>query len=149
MTDVEPSRVSSRDVPRQAHPGRWPRRRIIWSCQADRGPLLTRYSLVESRRLGIYLHRLHVSDEDRALHDHPWSFLSWLIGGGYYEHTAEGRFWRRRFSLLWRPAEWRHRLELRRPTWTLVIRGSRRRRWGFVIAGRWVGWQAYGTQWCD
>lgn len=128
----------------------WPRKRVIMSCQRDRGPLLIRYFLLRTRWLSIYLHHLVASDEDRALHDHPWSFLTFLLTGGYYEYTEDGRFWRRQFSALYRPAEWAHRLELTRPVWTLVFRWSRRREWGFwqPLVG-WVQWQIYGKEWCD
>lgn len=135
----------------------WPRRRVIWSCTAARGPLVTRYFLLQTARLGIYLHRLHVSDEDRALHDHPWAFVSILLSGGYWEHvpaaggdpTATRRYWRRRFSVLYRPARWAHRLELVRPTWTLVVRFRRERMWGFFTPSGWRDWIAYGKEWCD
>ena len=141
--------LSPRDRSRQPAPWGWPPRRVIWSCRSARGPLLTRYYLILTRRVAVYLHHLHVSDEDRALHDHPWSFVTWLIGGGYYEHTPAGRCWRRRGSVLWRPAESRHRLELTRPTWTLVVRFRRRREWGFWLPSGWMDWKTYGTAWCD
>lgn len=138
----------------------WPKRRVIWSCEASRGPLLTRYFLINTPRVALYLHHLHASDEDRALHDHPWSFITFLISGGYFEHYAVPgmtndhsrlvvRSWRRRFSVLWRPAEWQHRLELVKPTWTLVLRFRRRRQWGFITSGGWRDWISYGKEWCD
>lgn len=127
----------------------WPKRRVIWSCTATRGPLLTRYFLLKTRWLSIYLHHLQASDEDRALHDHPWSFVTFLLSGGYYEHTETATTWRRRFSLLYRPAEWRHRLSLVRPTWTLVVHGPRRRQWGFWTASGFLDWIRYGKEWCD
>jgi hypothetical protein len=129
--------------------GKWPRRRVIWSCGQAKGPLLTRYFLWHGHRLGIFLHHLHASDEDRALHDHPWSFLTCLLSGGYFEWTPAGRSWRRRFSILYRPAEWQHRLELVRPVWTLVVRFRRRRPWGFITPTGWQEWRAYGKDWCD
>lgn len=128
---------------------RWPRKRTIWSCQAERGPLLIRYFLFVTAPLSIYLHCLVTSDEDRALHDHPWSFVTLLFHRGYWEHTPEGRFWRRRWSVLWRAAEWQHRIEVDRPTWTLVFRFRRRRMWGFITPKGWQEWKAYGREWCD
>lgn len=140
------SQVGSRKQPKQ---GWWPQRRTIWSCQAARGPLLTRYYLIETRWFAIYLHHLHASDEDRALHDHPWAFWTFLFSRGYYEWTPTGRYWRRRFSLLRRPALWAHRLELLRPTWTLILRGPYVREWGFHTATGWQPWAAYGEEYCD
>jgi len=129
----------------------WPRRRMIMSCDASKGPLLTRYYLIgsSSSRYALYLHHLHVSDEERALHDHPFGFVTFLLSSGYWEITPWGRHWRRRFSLLYRHAEWAHRLELVRPTWTLVLRLRRVREWGFYTPGGWQDWVAYGKEWCD
>jgi hypothetical protein len=36
---------------------------------------------------GVKLHHILRSDDDRDLHDHPWSFLSIVLKGGYWEHT--------------------------------------------------------------
>ena len=38
----------------------------------------------------LYLHEFSRSDDDRALHDHPWLFnLSVLLSGTYVEHTID------------------------------------------------------------
>lgn len=152
MVERRPDGGSYFDQPTSA---RWPRKRVIWSCTASRGPLLTRYYLVQTALFSIYLHHLHTSDEDRALHDHPWSFVTFLLSGGYFEHVpseqvmGSKRVWRRRFSVLYRPAEWRHRLELVKPTWTLVLHWRRRRKWGFITMNGWQHWKDYGQEWCD
>jgi len=36
-----------------------------------------------------YLHHVLRSDDDTALHDHPWWNFSIVLSGGYYEHTIE------------------------------------------------------------
>lgn len=149
MKERHPDGGSFHDQPKFG----WPTRRVIWSCTADRGPLLTRYYLIDTRWFCLYLHHLHASDEDRALHDHPWAFITFLFHGGYWEwvETMAGqrRVWRRRFSVLFRPAAWRHRLELERPTWTLVLRSRRLREWGFITNRGWMHWKAYGREFCD
>lgn len=140
-------------------------KRVIMSCTEERGPLLTRYHLIRTRWFGLYLHHLHTSDEDRALHDHPWTFATVLLSGGYFEHVQEhtyqlrdcrwtrvpctSRYWRPRFSVLWRPAEFAHRLELVSPVWTLVLRFRVRRDWGFFTPGGWLHWRAYSDKFCD
>lgn len=101
------------------------------------------------------------SDEDRALHDHPWSFLSIILRGGYFEisetfegkkttlvrngfafmRTEEGRLtiqWPKNLSA-YRPATYRHRVKLisfdetsqEVPCWTLIVTGPHVREWGF------------------
>jgi hypothetical protein len=136
--------------------GYWPKKRVIWACDWMRGKLLTRYFLLRTPVFAVYLHHLHVSDEDRALHDHPWSFVTFLLSSGYYEWTPVGqgvgavvRTWRRRFSVLYRPATWQHRLELVKPTWTLVLRFRTVRDWGFITPDGWLDWRSYGKRWCD
>ena len=135
------------------------RRRVITDpCYPEGGPLLTRYYLFDSPFVALYLHHFHRSDNDRHVHDHPWSFLTFLFSGGYWEHvpkfaeTPEGeqvRLYRRRFSLLWRPAEWRHWVEIERPVWTLVLRFRRRRMWGFWTERGWLDWKTYDRDYCE
>jgi len=33
----------------------------------------------------VRIHRIKKSDDDRALHDHPWRFVTVILKGGYYE----------------------------------------------------------------
>jgi len=128
----------------QAIANRFPHRVIGWDVPA--GPLLIRYFLFRADRFAVYLHRLCRSDEDRALHDHPWSFISIILTAGYIEHTPQGPRRHRPGSVLIRPAEWQHRLELARPAWTLVLRFRRRREWGFICPSGWVAWHIFDRQ---
>lgn len=120
-------------------------------------PLLIRYTLFRVPAFGIYLHRFIRSDYDRALHDHPWPFVSILLRGGYTEvhnQTIDGKETKvlhRRGTVLVRPAEWKHRVELswdldNTPTWTLVLVGRRQRQWGFWIDGKWCWWQKHDPE---
>jgi len=104
---------------------------------------LTRVVLFRCSRLKVYLHKIHQSDHDRALHDHPWPFISLLLWGSYQEDThpepKPGIFntrirLRRRIRFLnirLRP-DAPHRLELDRgKVYTLVFGGRKVREWGF------------------
>jgi hypothetical protein len=117
----------------------------------------------------IYFHRVLRSDEDRALHDHPWWNFSIVLHGGYYEHTiAAGGVHAKTFypagSVRFRPSgSFAHRLELERysdqhpapglrgqekPVLTIFITGPTLRRWGFHHPEQWV--DAYDwDQFCD
>lgn len=77
---------------------------IAGDCVEQRGPLMTRWMLYKGKSFNVCIHRFHRSDMDRAFHDHPWHFCAVLLTGGYREHTPQGSFWRRRFSVLLRPA---------------------------------------------
>lgn len=78
-----------------------------------------------------------------VFHDHPWSFLTLILAGGYREHTPRGVTFHGPGELLHRPTPWLHRLELDRPAWTLVFVGPRKRRWGFQTVTGWVHWKDF------
>jgi hypothetical protein len=127
------------------------------------GAYLRRWWLIPRNPIfNVYLHHFLRDDDDRALHDHPWPWASFLLRGSYIEHTiAAGGIHRRRrrnagsikLSTPWRA----HRVELlpalgvvhvvnlsdisrrwRIPCWTLFITGPRLRIWGFHCTER--GW---------
>lgn len=114
-------------------------------------PLMWRYILLRTPWFGIYLHHFLRSDYDRALHDHPWSFVSIILRGGYWEahdQTIDGSMrieWRAPGRVLLRPAEWRHRVILDdgATSWSLVIVGSRERKWGFFLPTGWCWWRKH------
>lgn len=90
----------------------------------------------------VRLHHILRSDDDRALHDHPWAFVSIILRGFYTELrlTAPRIVTARTYtegSILFRPARTYHRLILPRgPVWTLVIVGPKVQEWGFMVRGR-------------
>ena len=48
-------------------------------------PYLIRWWVIPRNRwFNIYLHEIRRSDDDRALHDHPWLNCSILLHGGYF-----------------------------------------------------------------
>lgn len=114
----------------------------------------------------IYFHIIRRSDEDRALHDHPWWNFSIVLEGGYYEHciNAGGVHTKTHYTAgavrFRRAGTFAHRLELERypegklfggeekPVLTIFITGPTLRRWGFHHPERWV--DAYEwDQFCD
>lgn len=87
---------------------------------------------------GDYLHLILRSDDDRALHDHPWINLSVLLSGYYVEHSILAGGINRRVrrdagDLKLRLPSAAHRLEVEEGAacWTLFITGPRLRPWGF------------------
>ena len=93
----------------------------------------------------VYLHEILHSDDDRALHDHPWANTSYLIEGSYIEHTPDGRFVREAGSIVHRKAEASHRLEVPAEgrAVSLFITGPKVRDWGFHCPKGWVRWQDF------
>lgn len=93
----------------------------------------------------VYLHQFTRSDDDRALHDHPWTNMSLVISGRYIEHTPEGSFLREPGDTVSRAAESLHRIELPEgevPV-TLFITGPVIRDWGFQCPNGWVHWRKF------
>ncbi len=68
--------------------------KVIYGCEGrgDGGdPYLTRRTLLALGPLGkVNLHTFHRSDHD-TLHDHPWPFVTLVLGGGYCDVTEGGR----------------------------------------------------------
>ena len=88
--------------------------------------------------LGVYLHRFHRSDDDNALHNHPWGWArSLVLSGGYSEERRQedGATVTRRTV---RPGSWVridaedfHRVDLlEEDCWSLFIAGPKTG-WGF------------------
>jgi len=92
-----------------------------------------------------YLHEICKSDDDRALHDHPWPNSSLILSGRYIEHTPEGSVLRVTGDFVQRPAEALHRLEVipGERAVTLFMTGPKIREWGFACPQGWVHWKDF------
>ena len=102
---------------------------------------LRRWWVVPRNRFSnLYLHEFLGSDDDRAMHDHPWPWTSFLIEGSYIEHTPEGSVLREAGSVVSRPADALHRVELPEGgrAVTLFFTGPIERAWGFMTENGWV-----------
>lgn len=116
----------------------------------ERPYLLRWWVIPRNPFFNIYLHKFLRSDDDRALHDHPWMNLSILLRGYYIEHTIDAgginhkavRYagdWKFRWS-----GKMAHRVEVDKPCWTLFITGPVYREWGFHCPEKgWVPWQRF------
>ena len=102
----------------------------------------------------IFLHKFHKGDPG-DVHDHPWSYFTLILAGGYYEWipqfhddgtmSCEIRKWRG-------PGHWRicssnsyHRIELKENVtpWTLFMPGPQTREWGFLVKDKWIHNDSY------
>lgn len=125
-----------------------------------KSPYLKRWFIVPRNPwFNIYLHKFERSDDDRALHDHPWASLSIILKGGYYEvfpmdaanpggatdirPCSPG-------SIKFRKASDAHRVMLFYdmrgrdiPAWTIFITGPRVREWGFWCPQAWRHWREF------
>ncbi|EJL21930.1 hypothetical protein [Novosphingobium sp. AP12] len=107
--------------------------------------LLRWWIIPRNEQLNVYLHAVLKSDEDRAMHDHPWANVSYLISGSYIEHTPEGRVIRKAGDVVKRSAEAMHRLEVipGEKAMSLFITGPKVREWGFDCPHGWIHWEDF------
>jgi hypothetical protein len=136
------------------------RRRIVMDRQSNE-PYLERYYLfLKERKLfpfNVFLHKFLRSDPD-DVHDHPWSYFTLILKGGYYEWLPQFNSAGEKIGELqvWRgPGHFRicraasyHRIELDPSVtcWTLFVPGPQTREWGFLSNGQWVPHEQYLTQ---
>lgn len=124
------------------------------------GTYLERWWVIPRNRLfNAYFHRFMRSDDDRALHDHPWVSVSIVLAGRFWEimpvdqDNPAGETYkllRSRGEIIIRPkATFAHRIQLidgvdGQPmnAWTLFLTGPVVRPWGFWCP---QGWRDYKT----
>lgn len=103
------------------------------------------YIIPRNESMNLYLHETLRSDED-VMHDHPWDNTSFVLSGGYIEHTSlGGRVIRMPGDVISRKATDAHRLELvgGYPSISLFLTGPKVREWGFHCPKGWVPWQEF------
>jgi len=128
------------------------RKRVIMD-RVDNEPYLERYYPLFNTRyhtgFNIYIHKFLKGDPD-DVHDHPWSYATFILAGGYYEwipqfnpdgtKSCEIRKWRGpgHFRIC-RPNSY-HRVELKPgvTAWTLFMPGPHKRQWGFLVDNKWI-----------
>lgn len=115
-------------------------------------PYLRRWWIIPRNPFGnLYLHQFLRSDDDRALHDHPWASCSLLLHGAYIEHVAGGaEHVRVAGDVVLRGPRAAHRIELTRtlggvevPCWSLFATGPRVRARGFHCPRGWRHWRDF------
>lgn len=120
-------------------------------------PYLRRWWVIPRNRFfNVYFHEFCRSDDDRALHDHPWLNLSWVLEGGYHEWVPGPRpdiyrlITRRAGDVAFRLPTALHPIELLRvddgpelPVRTLFVTGPAVRDWGFRCPQGWRPWQEF------
>ena len=128
------------------------RQRIIMDRESNE-PYLERYYLFLKDRkrfpFNIFLHKFLKSDPD-DVHDHPWSYATLILKGGYYEwlpqfdsagkKIGELQVWRAPGHFRVNSANSYHRIELDPAVecWTLFMPGPQQREWGFLVNNKWI-----------
>lgn len=116
---------------------------------ADDPYMLRWWVIPRNRFFNIYLHKFLRDDDDRALHDHPWVNVSYLLDGEYTEHIiAAGGVERatiyKKGAFKFRRAVAAHRIKLHAgPCWSLFVTGPVIREWGFHCVKGWRHWKEF------
>jgi len=109
-----------------------------------RAPMNLQPSTVASRWRNTYLHCVNRSDDDRALHDHPWINISIILRGQYREVYADRAVIRKPGDIVFRWGSTAHRLEVvEGPVWSLFFTGPKYREWGFRCHNGWKHWKEF------
>lgn len=96
-------------------------------------PYARRWTL-ESKHGTLRVHHFYRSDDERALHDHPWWFLTFVFKGGYTDVNEQGNDHLRAPAIRFRRAEHKHTVRTDPGgAWTFVISGPKKRIWGFWV----------------
>ena len=117
--------------------------------KADNTYMQRWWVIPRNRVFNVYLHHFLRSDDDRALHDHPWLNASILLQGRYTEHTIAGGGVNHRAvyaagAIKFRGPRYAHRIELTDgPCWSLFVTGPNIRTWGFHCPAGWRPWQQF------
>lgn len=109
-------------------------------------PYIKRWWVVPRNQFAnLYLHLTLRSDDDRAMHDHPFDNTSFLVAGSYVEHTPEGVFTRLPGDIVARSASAMHRLEIPKGGFaiSLFFTGPKVREWGFDCPQGWRHWRDF------
>lgn len=126
--------------------------KLIVGKDSPRGPMLTRYRIAQTPYGSIYVHNHHRLDDDRDCHNHPWSFITLILRGGYSEEflpfPTEGR---PRWFRIWYPftvhrvllSQAHRTIAVELNTWTLLVVGRKRQVWGFFTESGFVSWTEY------
>jgi hypothetical protein len=93
----------------------------------------------------VYLHEINESDDARALHDHPWDNVSFILAGSYTEITPEGETVRNPGDVVYRTATDAHRLIIPDggQVLSLFLTGPIVREWGFHCPKGWRHWKDF------
>ena len=133
------------------------RKRIILDRESKEPYLVRYYVFLKERNwfpFNIFVHKFLKSDPD-DLHDHPWSYATIILKGGYYEwiptYNAQGNklcevaVWRGPGSFRVSSADSFHRIELDPAVtcWTLFMPGPQKRAWGFQTRKGWIRHDKY------
>lgn len=112
---------------------RWAEKLGIPEC-----PYLIRWCFI-TPLFSIRLHKWNAADDHRHYHNHPWSFITIILKGGYIDKGLIKDTMLIQGDIAYRKASHYHYvLPQLFPTWTLLITGPKIQRWGFLVKNKFI-----------
>lgn len=126
----------------------------FWRWTFTPSGYITRLHVIKAPFGAIMIHFINTADPEPHIHDHPVTFLSLILTGGYEElrmlpKYAPVRIYRKRrfFNFIRANARDAHTITSVLPgTVTLCIVGPKTRDWGFHTEDGWVFWKDYNKK---
>lgn len=126
--------------------------KLVKEIRSKQGELhFKRWRIWSTKWFNIYLHFINKADEDKHLHDHPWSFWSIILKGAYIEllgeegqYTPSRQIYRGWLNMSYRTKKVPHMIgAVVKPTYSLVITGPGSREWGYTTEDGWKNHSQY------
>jgi len=107
---------------------------------------ILRLHLLKTPWFAICVHWLNAPDPEPCQHDHPVTFLSVILRGGYTERRKRDYRVHRWFNWITASSSDPHTIiDVKPRTVTLCFMGPKIREWGFHTRSGWVGWKIYNA----
>jgi hypothetical protein len=106
---------------------------------------IIRLHLVKTPWFALCLHWLNHPDPEPWLHDHPVTFLSLILRGGYSEIRYNGEYRRRWYNFI-RANDAHTITHTDSNTLTFAFMGPKVRDWGYHTDKGWVYWKDYNRE---
>lgn len=82
----------------------------------------------------IRIHKWIRSDDKRYFHDHPWSFITFVLKGSYTDVSPNKKDDLNRWSIRYRKSTHKHYVKVKKGgALTLLVTGPQTKNWGFWI----------------
>jgi hypothetical protein len=123
----------------------------FWRWTIVDSEYITRLHVIKTPWFAICVHWLNKADPEPWLHDHPVSFLSLILRGGYKEMRYNREHCRIQYNnwfnfVLANPNDRHSIMEVQPNTVTVCFMGPKTREWGFHTTDGWVHWKDYYTK---
>lgn len=105
---------------------------------------ITRLHIVKTPWFAVCMHWINKPDPEPFLHDHPVSFLSLILRGGYNENRNGIIECRTLWNFIRASDNDKHSIiDILPNTVTICFMGPKTREWGFHTPAGWIYWKDY------